>query len=76
MTNKKDLFWKRKLASSKHSYLDSRDLILVSYRVLWVDKVTQIEDSFLWPKSQREIKEMKMFAINFLSDYLGLKRIA
>ena len=75
MTNKKDLFWKRKLSKSQHSYL-AKDLILISYRVLWVDKVTQIEDSFLWPKSQREIKEMKMFAINFLSDYLGQKRIA
>ena len=76
MTNKKDLFWKRKLASSQHSYLNSKDLILINYRVLWVDKVTQIEDSFLWPKSHREIKEMKIFAINFLNDYFGQKRIA
>jgi hypothetical protein len=49
---------------------------MVNYRVLWVDKVTQIEDSFMWPKSHREIKEMKMFAVNFLNDYFGQKRIA
>ena len=49
---------------------------MINYRVLWVDKVTQIEDSFLWPKSKRETKEMKMFAINFLSDYFGRNRFS
>jgi hypothetical protein len=45
--------------------------VLVSYRVLWVDGVTEIADSFLWPKRNRAVKPIKMFAIDFLSDILG-----
>ena len=52
------------------------DQVLVSYKLLWVDGVTEISDSFLWPKDQRDIKGMKMFAINFLSDILGAKQIS
>ena len=72
MTNKKETFF----SSQRYTYLDAKNLILVSYRVLWVDKQTQIQDAFLWPKTNRDIKEIKTFAINFLSDYFGEKNIA
>lgn len=50
--------------------------MLVSYKLLWVDGMTEISDQFLWPKADRDIKSMKMFAINFLSDILGAKNIS
>jgi len=43
----------------------------VSYTCKWVDDVTEISDHFLWPKAIRDVKSMKMFAINYLSDIFG-----
>lgn len=60
----------------KPASIDSSEYVLVSYSTLWVDGVTQISDQFLWPKSQREVKQMKVFAIDFLSDILGRKNFS
>ena len=50
---------------------DSQLYVLVSYSTLWVDGKTLIQDQFLWPKANRDIRQMKMFAIDFLSDLFG-----
>ena len=60
----------------RSTFINSAEQVLVSYKILWVDGVTEISDQFLWPKQQRDIKDMKMFAINFLSDILGAKNIS
>lgn len=43
--------------------------------MIWVDGWTEISDQFLWPKRQRDVKNMKIFAIDYLSDILGAKNI-
>jgi hypothetical protein len=63
------------LIASNCLYGDPRDFVLVSYRILWVDSI-EIIDQFLWPKAKRDAKEMKMFAIDSLSDILGSKTIS
>lgn len=50
-------------------------MVLVRYKVFWVDNQTVIEDEFLWPVCQRSLKQMKMFAIDYLSDILQAKNI-
>jgi len=40
---------------------------------MWFDGITELSDWFLWPKSERDVKTIKMFAIDFLSDILGKK---
>lgn len=60
---------------AKKPTFDSGQFVLVSYSTLWVDGKTKISDQFLWPKNQREVKQMKIFAIDFLSDILGQKNI-
>ena len=45
--------------------------MIVSYCVVWFDGVTAITDEFLWPKSRRDVKAMRVFAIDYLSDLFG-----
>jgi hypothetical protein len=42
--------------------------VLVSYEANWEGHY--ISDHFLWPKSNSSVWDMKVFAVNFLSDYL------
>lgn len=59
-----------------NEYSHQHEYVLISYRVRWVDNGrTELSDQFLWPKSLRDIKQMKMFAIDYLSDTLGGKNI-
>lgn len=37
--------------------------------------MTEITDQFLWPKQERDLKTMRMFAIDFLSDVLGAEQL-
>ena len=62
--------------SSWRATMDPRDYVLVSYSVRWVDGETEITDKFLWPKRERDVKQMRMFAIDYLSDLLGAKELA
>lgn len=58
-------------SSEKHQCFDSQLYVLVSYSTVWVDGKTVISDQFLWLKENRDVKAMKMFAIDFLSDLFG-----
>jgi|LauGreDrversion4_2_1035121.scaffolds.fasta_scaffold131435_1 hypothetical protein len=58
----------------KNRYLSSvpqpiSDLTYVSFCINW--ESYEIADHFLWPSRHANAYEMKIFAINFLSDYLG-----
>ena len=63
-------FRRSRLMPNRQSF-DSQLYVLVSYSTLWVDGKTLIQDQFLWPKANRDIRQMKMFAIDFLSDLFG-----
>lgn len=42
--------------------------VYVSYSAEW--EGNPIQDHFLWPKSNHSLRDMKMFAVDFLSDIL------
>ena len=42
--------------------------VYVSYCIEW--EKYRVSDQFLWPVSKTSSYEMKVFAVNFLSDYL------
>ena len=44
------------------------DYVIVSYCAEW--EGLGISDQFLWPKSNTSVWDMKVFAVNFLADYL------
>lgn len=44
------------------------NFVYVSYRAEWEGLL--IEDHFLWPRVNRSVYEMKVFAVAFLSDLL------
>lgn len=51
--------------------VSNNEEVFVSYEALW--EGMKIQDQFMWPKANRRVHDMKVFAMDYLSDQLGEK---
>ena len=61
-------------------HIDSQSIVLINFSVLWSvfddSEPILLKDQFMWLKKNRDIKQMKFFAIDYLSDVMGRKLIS
>lgn len=71
---------KSKLGKVMSGHIDSQSIVLVNFSVLWSvfddSEPILLKDQFMWLKKNRDIKQMKFFAIDYLSDVMGRKLIS
>ena len=71
---------KSKLGKVMSGHIDSQSIVLINFSVLWSvfddSEPILLKDQFMWLKKNRDIKQMKFFAIDYLSDVMGRKLIS
>ena len=64
-------FKKNSLKSKQERSPHWKDLVYISFCIDWEGH--KLSDQFLWPVNQTSVYEMKVFAVNYLAEYLKNK---